>query len=123
MALNVLKVNREIPAEVQNDLAMIRRNIELETRLIDDLLDITRVANGKVALDPQPVWVHQLLHHVCEICKSDADAGGVEFICRLDADRDMVLADAARMQQVFWNLAKNAIKFHAPRWAGDHRHQ
>jgi signal transduction histidine kinase/ActR/RegA family two-component response regulator len=111
MTLNALQSNREIPAEVQNDLAMIRRNIELETRLIDDLLDITRVANGKVALDLRPVPVHELLRHVCEICKADADAGGIELICRLNADRDTVLADAARLQQVFWNLVKNAIKF------------
>jgi len=111
MMLNALKSNREIPNDVHNDLAMIRRNIELETRLIDDLLDITRIANGKVALDLQPVWVHQLLNHVCQICKPDADAGAIELSCRLDADRELVLADAARLEQVFWNLVKNAIKF------------
>jgi signal transduction histidine kinase/ActR/RegA family two-component response regulator len=111
MTLNALQKSRELPAELQNDLAMIRRNIELETRLIDDLLDITRVANGKVTLDPRPVWVHQLLEHVCQNCKTDADAGGIELICRPGADRDLVLVDAARLQQVFWNLVKNAIKF------------
>jgi CheY-like chemotaxis protein len=111
MTLNALQSNPDIPADVQNDLAMIRRNIELETRLIDDLLDITRVANGKLALDPRPIWAHQLLQHVCHNCKVDADARGIELTCRLNADRDMLHADAARLQQVFWNLVKNAIKF------------
>jgi signal transduction histidine kinase/ActR/RegA family two-component response regulator len=111
MMLDALQSNREIPAEVRNDLAMIRRNIELETRLIDDLLDITRVANGKVNLDPRPVRVHELLQHVCQICKVDADGRGIELICRLNAGCDLVLADAARLQQVFWNLVKNGIKF------------
>jgi signal transduction histidine kinase/ActR/RegA family two-component response regulator len=114
MTLNALQKSLEIPAEVQGDLAMIRRNIELETRLIDDLLDITRVANGKLALDLRPVRVHELLEHVCQNCKSDAGAGGIELHCGLDADRDTVLADAARLQQVFWNLVKNAIKFTPP---------
>ncbi len=111
MTLNDLQGNREIPAEVKNDLAMIRRNIELETRLIDDLLDITRVANGKLALDSRPVQVHELLQHICQNCKTDADSGGIELLCRLSANRDTVLADASRLQQVFWNLVKNALKF------------
>lgn len=111
MMLNALQSNREIPAEVQNDLAMIRRNIELETRLIDDLLDITRVANSKLALDLRPVRVHELLLHVCQICQGDADSGGIELLCTLAADFDTVLADAARLHQVFWNLVKNAVKF------------
>ena len=111
MTLNALMGNRQIPAEVRNDLAMMQRNIELETRLIDDLLDITRVANGKLALAPVPVRMHELLQHVCQICKVDADSGGIELTCNLNAASDMVLADAARLQQVFWNLVKNAIKF------------
>lgn len=111
MMLNSLQSNREMPAEVKSDLAMIRRNIDLETRLIDDLLDITRVASGKLALAPRPVRVHELLEHVCQICKDDAALGGIELTCNLNANGDTVLGDAARLEQVFWNLVKNAIKF------------
>jgi signal transduction histidine kinase/CheY-like chemotaxis protein len=111
MMLNSLQGNRDLPVDVQNDLGLIRRNIDLETRLIDDLLDVTRVANSKLVLDLRPHRAHELLRHVCQICKGDADAGGIELNCRLDAELDMVHADAARLQQVFWNLIKNAIKF------------
>jgi signal transduction histidine kinase len=111
MTLNSMHSDPSVPTEVKNDLAMIRRNIELETRLIDDLLDITRVANGKLTLCARPVRVHELLEHVCQICKPDADAGGIQFTCDFTAARDTVVADAARLQQVFWNLVKNAIKF------------
>jgi signal transduction histidine kinase len=114
MMLNALQNNRHMPAEVQNDLVMIRRNIDLETRLIDDLLDITRVANGKLTLAQRPVRVHELLEHVCEICKADADAGGIQLNCELSAGCDCTIADAARLEQVFWNLVKNAIKFTPP---------
>jgi signal transduction histidine kinase len=111
MMLNTLQENPGLPDDVKNDLTMIRRNIDLETRLIDDLLDITRVANGKLVLCSTPARVHELLEHVCHICQPDAAAGGIELSCRLDARRDTVVADAARLEQVFWNLVKNAIKF------------
>jgi signal transduction histidine kinase/ActR/RegA family two-component response regulator len=114
MTLNALRDRPDIPPDVQTDLAMIQRNIELETRLIDDLLDVTRVANGKIALDPGPVRVHHLLHHVCQTCRADADARAIDVACHFGADLDLVLADAARLQQVFWNVLKNALKF-APR--------
>jgi signal transduction histidine kinase/ActR/RegA family two-component response regulator len=111
MTLNALQHRLDVPAELQGDLAMIRRNIELEIRLIDDLLDVTRVANGKIALDPEPVRVHQLLRHVHQTCEADAEARGIDVACEFGADRDLVLADSARLQQVFWNLVKNAVKF------------
>ncbi len=114
MMLTALQGHPDLPTEVKNDLTMIRRNIDLETRLIDDLLDITRVANGKLVLCPRPARVHELLEHVCQICHADAVTGGIELICRLDAKNDTVVADAARLEQVFWNLVKNAIKFTPP---------
>ena len=57
--------------QMREDLAMIRRNIELETRLIDDLLDVTRITNGKLRLNPRPSDVHTLVRHVLEILKAD----------------------------------------------------
>jgi signal transduction histidine kinase/ActR/RegA family two-component response regulator len=111
MMLNSLQNSPAIPAQEKSDLDMIRRNIDLETRLIDDLLDITRISNGKLTLTPRPVRVHELLEHACQICQPDADAGGIDLRCEFNAMCDEVSADAARLEQVFWNLIKNAVKF------------
>jgi signal transduction histidine kinase/CheY-like chemotaxis protein len=111
MMLTALQSSEAIPAEVKNDLAMIRRNIDLETRLVDDLLDITRIANGKLRLDRRSARVHELLEHVCQICKEDAESNSIRLQCDLRATCDSVEGDPARLEQVFWNLVKNAIKF------------
>jgi signal transduction histidine kinase len=111
MMLSALQLHDNIPCDVQKDLAMIRRNIDLETRLIDDLLDVTRIANGKLQLTMRPHPVHELLEHVCQICSGEARSGGIELIRQFAATADVVAGDAARLEQVFWNLIKNAIKF------------
>jgi len=91
---------------------MMRRNVELEARLIDDLLDVTRVAHGKLQLlQSGPVDIHSLLMHTEEIVHSDALAKAVHVRFDLKACEHHVGGDAARLQQVFWNLFKNAIKF------------
>jgi PAS domain S-box-containing protein len=111
MTLAALDMDKNLPAPLRQDLALIRRNIELETQLIDDLLDVTRIANGKLRLTPRPIHVHELLEHVCTICSPDAQAKHITLACDLHAPADEVNADPARLQQVFWNLVKNAIKF------------
>jgi signal transduction histidine kinase/CheY-like chemotaxis protein len=111
MMLSALQLSDEINEDLKQNLAMIRRNIELETRLIDDLLDVTRIANGKLQLSLRPTPIHELLVHVVQICLDDARTGGIELICQFDASRSLVEGDAARLEQVFWNLIKNAIKF------------
>ena len=57
-----------VPAALREDLSMIRRNVELEVRLIDDLLDLTRISKGKLRLAPQPVDAHTLLRHAVRTC-------------------------------------------------------
>ena len=91
---------------------IIRRNVELEARLIDDLLDLTRVSRGKVELHRQPVDVHEELLHAVKMCRQ-GDAQQKRIEVRLDAAavHHYVSGDAARLQQVFWNLLKNAVKF------------
>jgi signal transduction histidine kinase len=111
MMLSALQLGDRVGAAVKADLAMIRRNIDLEIRLIDDLLDVTRIAHGKLRLAPGPVRVHELLEHVRQVCAADARAAGVELSCDPAAPRDTVDGDPARLEQVFWNLVKNAIKF------------
>jgi len=97
--------------EARNALEIIRRNVELEARLIDDLLDITRIAHGKLQLTPETINAHRAIHRALEICQRDIDAKGLEVRLDLVASSYHVKADPARFQQVLWNLIKNAVKF------------
>src|SRR6266511_4391759 len=96
---------------VREALEVIRRNVELEARLIDDLLDITRIAKGKLQLSFETICVHQILHRAYEICREDITAKDLKVEFRLRAADAYVEGDPARLQQVFWNLIKNSVKF------------
>ncbi len=97
--------------EVRRALEVIRRNVELEARLIDDLLDVTRISKGKLQLSLETASVHEILQRSYEICREEIAAKdlGIEF--RLRATQAYVDGDPARLQQVFWNLIKNSVKF------------
>ncbi len=101
----------ETPDDIRDVMEMIRRNVALEVRLIDDLLDLTRIRRGKLRLKREAVDVHELIHRVVEICRHDPHAAGLSIVLDLDARRHDVDADPIRLQQVLWNLLKNAIKF------------
>ncbi|TMP91113.1 MAG: response regulator [Verrucomicrobia bacterium] len=92
-------------------LALMRRNLDLETHLIDDLLDLTRVTGGKLQLHRETTDVHLCLRQAIEICQPDIDAKELQLAIELDAPRHFVDGDASRLQQIFWNLIKNAVKF------------
>jgi PAS domain S-box-containing protein len=111
MTLAGLELDRSLSQDVRDDLAMIRRNVELETKLIDDLLDVTRITHGKLRLHPQPTNVHALVESVLDILRSEVRGKRIEVACELGAADSVVAGDAARLQQVIWNLVKNAIKF------------
>ena len=96
---------------VHEALEVIRRNVELEAHLIDDLLDITRIAKGKLQLTFETICVHQIVHRAYEICREDIAAKNLEVEFRLRAADAHVEGDPARLQQVFWNLIKNSVKF------------
>jgi signal transduction histidine kinase/ActR/RegA family two-component response regulator len=111
MTLSALGSDETLSPELREELAMVRRNVELEARLIDDLLDLTRIAQGKIQLLPGAVDVHAALNHVLENCRGEFAAKELALEVGLEAPRPWVSGDAARLQQVFWNLLKNAIKF------------
>jgi signal transduction histidine kinase/CheY-like chemotaxis protein len=92
-------------------LEVIRRNVELEARLIDDLLDVTRIAKGKLQLTFETVCVDEIAQRAFEICREEAGAKQLDVQFRLNAGNVYVEADPARLQQVFWNLIKNGVKF------------
>src|SRR5881394_566015 len=96
---------------VKGALEVVRRNVELEARLIDDLLDITRISKGKLQLSFEPICVHQILQRAYEICREEIAAKNLEAEFHLRATRTHVEGDPARLQQVFWNLIKNSVKF------------
>jgi len=90
---------------------MIRRNIELETKLIDDLLDLSRITNNKLRLELAPVAVNEVVRHVLSVCAADIQAKHIAATWQLTAPADEVMADSARLHQSLWNLVKNAVKF------------
>ena len=100
-----------LPEAARSGFELIRRNVELEARLIDDLLDLTRITRGKIEIECGPADVHEALRDVLDICAPDAAARSLRVEARFDADEAWVEGDPARLRQVFWNLVNNAIKF------------
>ncbi len=99
------------PEDMKESLQIIRRNVELEARLIDDLLDLTRISKGKVQLNFEVVDAHTLLRNALEICQADIEQKHLTLRLDLLAQKVHLRADPARVQQIFWNLIKNAVKF------------
>ena len=110
-ALESLETEPMQTEDSKSALAMIRRNIELETQLIDDLLDFTRIARDKMQLRFVPVDTHQAITNVVEICRAETRSKRLHVRLNLRAKSFHVTADAAKFQQIIWNLLKNAIKF------------
>src|SRR5947207_3803808 len=110
-ALDSLETDLAQSEESKASLAMIRRNVELESQLIADLIDLTRIAKNKLDLKFDPVDVHEAIYNVVEICRGEANAKLLHVYTDLRAGAHHVSADTAKFQQIIWNLLKNAIKF------------
>jgi signal transduction histidine kinase len=100
-----------VPAKLQADVQLMRRNIELEARLIDDLLDLTRIAKGKLSLNYEVTDVHEMIHAALTVCEKDVREKRIEVKLNLNAARHHANVDPARLEQVLWNVLKNATKF------------
>ena len=101
----------ETPPELHAFLEMTRRSIDMEARLIDDLLDITRISQGKLRLNRYTVDAHALVRQAVAICRDEIDSQRLHLDVDLAAAEHHVEADPARLQQIVWNLIKNAVKF------------
>src|SRR5437588_1877689 len=101
-ALEGLETEPAQTGEIKSALAMIRRNIELETQLIDDLLDFTRIAKDKLQLRFAPVDAHLAISNVVEICRAEADPKKLRLHLHLREHTHCVAADAAKFQQIIW---------------------
>ena len=99
------------PGDRREEWEMVRQNVGLEARLIDDLLDVMRTISGKMPYQFEVVDVHDLIRKTVEIVRSDASAKGIALELDLSALMPTVRADPARLTQAFWNLMKNAVKF------------
>ena len=111
MAVSSIGREPQLPAHVREAMQMIQRNIRTEARLIEDLLDLTRITRNRMELRMEPVDLHQALRQAIEICESDIDPGRHQIEQDLQATNTTVQGDSERLQQVFWNLIKNAVKF------------
>ncbi|MEO5721940.1 MAG: ATP-binding protein, partial [Chthoniobacterales bacterium] len=111
MMSTAMEMDPALPEDVREQASIIRRNAELEARLIDDLLDHSRIRHGKLALTRTPLDIHTLLSETEEIVRSVGSSKRVAIIFEKDAQDCCVLGDGARLQQVFWNIIKNGVKF------------
>ena len=113
MAVSAISSEKGLSDEVLDALDMIQRNIKVEARLIEDLLDLTRIARNKVELELEQLDVHVPLEQALKTCQPEIDAKNLRLRLQLFARKSLVLGDFARLQQVFWNLIRNAVKFTA----------
>ena len=111
MIATLLADDPELTPEVREQMRMLLRNIEVEVRLIDDLLDVTRFARGKFSIQPEKVQVGELLRGALETVHEELLNKQLEVHVDSAAKFQIIQADPVRLRQVFWNLIKNSIKF------------
>lgn len=107
--------NPDLTPDVRADFEMIQRNVELEARLIDDLLDLTRITRRKMSLEMKPVEVHGILQEAIATVRRDAEAKAIRISSTFNAGKTRVMGDPVRVQQIFWNVLRNAVKFTSDR--------
>jgi CheY-like chemotaxis protein len=117
----LLRADRRSPRRVMDGLEVIERNVMAQTKLINDLLDVSRIITGKLRLQVQPTLLSEIIDAAMESMRPAA--GGKEirlrFENRLGSESDRIVGDPDRLQQVIWNLVSNSIKFTPPRGSVD----
>jgi len=109
--LAVWEEEGKLPPAFIPDVQVMRRNVALEARLIDDLLDLTRIVRGKLTLNPEVASIHELIRDVASMYQSEVNSSNLKLSMHLEATRPYVYVDPGRLQQIFWNIFKNATKF------------
>jgi PAS domain S-box-containing protein len=115
LGVQICRDETGLPPIVEDALEMIERNVAAELRLIDDLLDMTRIERGKLELHCARTDLHEVARRAVEITRCEVEARTQRLDVQLAAAQHECAADAARLQQVFWNLLRNACKFTPPR--------
>src|SRR5262249_32680101 len=111
LATVTARLERPVDSELSAEMEMIRRNVALEARLIDDLLDISRIERGQLNLALQAVDVHEVIERAVDICRAEVLGVGLKLGLDLSAEGHHVMGDPARLMQIVWNLVQNATKF------------
>lgn len=111
---SILIEDPTVPETIREHLRVIQKNGELEARLIDDLLDVTRISKGKLQLNFAVADAHEVLRTALETCSPEIEKKQLLVSVDLRATDHRLQADVDRLQQVFWNLLKNAIRFTLP---------
>jgi PAS domain S-box-containing protein len=109
--MSYLETLEDLPEAIRSNISMIRRNVETEARLVDDLLDLTRIARGMLQLRCEVVDVNDAIRSVIAMVQNQIDAKRIELAVGLRARKHHVWADAGRLQQILLNLFSNAVKF------------
>ena len=111
MAVAALEHDPDLRRDVREDMTMIKRNIELEVKFIDDLLDVSRIASGKVPLKLEPLDLNGTVREVCADHRAQLLEQDVRLELELAGDVGVLVADATRLRQVISNVFRNAVKF------------
>lgn len=109
--ITLLESDPMVSSDHREMLKIAHRNIDIEIKLIDDLLDLSRIASGKMVLCRRPTSLHEAITHAHKVLGATAKAKDIELILEFEAEKDCVDADTTRLDQVVWNLLGNAIKF------------
>ncbi|PSR13981.1 histidine kinase [filamentous cyanobacterium CCP3] len=110
----LLQTHKLSEQKTQQALATIERNAKLQTQLIEDLLDVSRILRGKLVLNTVPVSLSHTVEAALETVKLAIETKDIRVQTSFNQDVDVVMGDAARLQQVIWNLLSNAVKFTPP---------
>ena len=108
---NLLRSAKLTTDELRKGLDTIERNARIQAQIIEDLLDMSRIISGKVRLDVRRIDLPSVLNQSIETVRATADAKSIHLDSVIDLDAGTILGDPDRLQQVFWNLLNNAIKF------------
>lgn len=111
VAASYLADHEDLLPEFREEMTAIWRNVQMEAHLIDDLLDVTRITRGKIEMHHAAVDAHRLLHNAVQIAQNDILEKQIELTIDLGTTHHHIWADPVRIQQVFWNLLNNAVKF------------
>src|SRR5690349_7306918 len=107
----LIQQRKRLPVDVAPEIEIIQRNVQLQARLIDDLLDLTRIVRGKLEVRFDRADAHILIRDALDIARPDFVAKELRVSTEFNAKEHYLWADPVRMQQVFWNLINNAVKF------------
>ena len=107
----VLGEGRLAADQLAHGIAAIERNAQIQTQLVEDLLDVSRIISGDLRIDLRPVSLRRPIEAAVEVIRPAAEAKGIRLSVSIDEELGPVLGDAVRLQQVVWNLLANTVKF------------